>query len=284
MAVGAPAMWAVLAACSAFSGDDPAIESDAATDAGPDAPVADASAQADAMTGSTYRDLVMADSPLAYWRMGAKTGLTIHDETGRSSDLVLQGTNPQKLGVEGAIAGDDDTAVRFDGIDGHARPDESTAFAFAGELPFTLELWAKREDIDGGRYFQHMISNAEGSAGDRTGFSVYVTPAAETTTFEYDARDGGDQGISGALIPAGQWAHYAAVFENGTITVYVNATASSPAHVKGPLTLGTAAQLVVGAENGSGDYAFAGVIDEVAIYDKALTFAQIVAHRTAGRN
>src|SRR5262245_7574611 len=47
-----------------------------------------------------YRDLVIADQPVAYWRLGEMEGSTAADEMG-----MVQGTymNDVVLGVEGAI-------------------------------------------------------------------------------------------------------------------------------------------------------------------------------------
>jgi hypothetical protein len=284
----AAASVTTFAACSSFTSDAPAPvdagSGDAPTDAAsPDSPVDSGSTRADGSTGSAYAALVMADSPVAYWRMGAMTGITIHDESGHGNDLVLQGAaGSTTLGAAGAIVGDDDTAVRFDGIDGHARAVNARAFDFQNAVPFTIELWAKREVLDGGHTFQHMLSEVTGSAGQRTGFSLFATPASGITSFEYYAYDGGECSARGALIAAGEWAHYAAVLDaSKTLTLYINATAGNPIPIVGPMTLATA-QLFIGAES-SGDHEFPGVIDEVAIYDKALSITQIAAHVTMGR-
>jgi hypothetical protein len=126
----------------------------------------------------------------------------------------------------------------------------------------------------------------QGTNGNRTGYSLYVTPKpndagiSNITALEYNRYDGGDLSTSAKLVPAGQWAHYVAVFAaDKTITLYVNATPSAPRPVKGPLTLTSAALFIAGSTDG---YFFPGSIDEVAIYDKALSLTQIAAHRAAG--
>ncbi|MDB4934500.1 MAG: Autotransporter adhesin [Labilithrix sp.] len=289
-ALAVASVSASAAACSSFSGGDAPDPADAgpaaASEAAPtDSAPADA-ARADAANGSAYRALVMADGPIAYWRMGVKAGIVIPDETPGKNDLVLQGPGgAYELGVAGAIPGDDDTAVRFDGRDGYARVTDAGALYFPSSHAFSIELWAKRDVLDGGHTFQMLVSNTQGVAMNRTGFSMYATPypnggISTVTSFEYDAYDGGDVSTTAKLVPAGEWGHYVGVFDaDKNVTLYVNATPGVSRLVKGPLTLSSATLLVAATAEGG---EFPGAIDEVAIYDKALTLTQIAAHRTAG--
>jgi hypothetical protein len=289
-AVGAGASLSVsvgLGACSSFTSDEQPL-ADASTQddgAAPDGVSADASADS-TVASSTYRDVVLADQPLAYWRMGITSGLTIPDESGHGNDLFLQGkTGSFDYGVEGAVAGND-TAIRFDGREGRATAKNPRAFDFPGKAPFTVELWAKRDELDGGHFFQHMITHMQGVAGNRTGFVMYVVPSgaggvAMSTAFEYDAYDGGDQNVLGDFVPAGQWAHYAAVIENDTLTLYVNGSSRGPKQLGHELTASTADLVVAGATATGNEYP--GAIDEIAIYDRALPIDRMIAHRMLGR-
>ena len=271
-----------LGACTSFS-EDVTPNSDAA---GGDAKATpDAQQEGDGGKSSAYREAVMADGPLAYWRMGVTTGLTVPDETSHLNDFILQGPkDAYALGVEGAIAGDGDTAIRFDGIAGNARATNPRAFDFAGKAPFTIELWAKRETLDHGFHYQHMLTESQGSTGNRTGFDLYVLPEPsagekEQTSFQYNALGAESAGFA-PLVAPGRWAHYVAAFDGTNITLYVDGTADTARPISGPLTLTTAQLIVGGAE---GDNYFPGAIDEVAIYDKALTNTRIALHRSLGR-
>src|SRR5688572_10082323 len=105
---------------------------------------------------SKYRNAVLADKPLAYWRMGIQQGSSlIKDETGNGNDLVLQGGG-HTFGRAGALAGDDDTALGFDGKGSRAvLIGDARAFDFPNRAPFTIECWAFRETVrpDGGGGF-----------------------------------------------------------------------------------------------------------------------------------
>src|SRR5262249_47616682 len=63
---------------------------------------------------STYARMILADGPLAYWRMGALVSGGIVDETGNGNDLSPDGSGFD-LQAPGAIAGDPDTAAGFGG-------------------------------------------------------------------------------------------------------------------------------------------------------------------------
>lgn len=289
------AVVAAAFACSSFSeAGNPADET-------PDS-AADGSAAADGSTpvttrpdgavidggrASLYRAAILADQPLAYWRMGTQgNDFTVADETGGGNDLTLEGG--YNLGASGAIDDDDDTAIKFDGTTGRARAARPRAFDFPDAGPFTLELWAKRDAKPAdGHVFQHMLSEMTGVNTNRTGFSLYAVASTydggpeQKTSFEYNAYDGGDLSTSAPLIAEGKWAHYVAVFDPAKgVSLYVDGAGGAPRAVKGLLTLKTA-DLFIGGDESSGT--FAGAIDEVAIYARALPFAQIAAHKNLGR-
>src|SRR5262249_17379936 len=91
-----------------------------------------------------YRTEVIADAPLIYLRFGEARGWTAVDEMG-----TYNGAYPDAgitFGAEGAISGDTNAAVRFDGTAGIQMP---PSVDFAGTSPFTVELWAKQNQVDG---------------------------------------------------------------------------------------------------------------------------------------
>lgn len=135
-----------------------------------------------------YADAVQSLGPLAYWRMGEGSGTTLADQTG-AHPLTLAGD--VTLGQPGALALDDDAAVRFDdGTASSAGPVLPTAAAAA----FTLVFWARRPlpTIHAGPIISQFTSGADGHLrlilrGDATvryylaGDPNFVTQAAVGT-------------------------------------------------------------------------------------------------------
>jgi hypothetical protein len=280
----------VLAACSSFS-----ASTDAPTDGGTDGgtPEGDASDASEAGDGgplldadagtSAYAAVVLADRPIAYWRMGAKTGITIANEVGGSNALLLQGS--VSLGAAGALNGDNDTAIRFDGLTkGYAVAENARPFDFANGAPFTIEWWAKHEPVDGGAPFQHMIGAAEGST-PVSGNGYFAYWSGDTQVQVEFAAPNHDVTLTAATPPG--WKYYALVFDGANVSLVIDGTVEASKPPTGKLAT-RQSSFVVGATSGTtpsgiGGYGFAGLIDEVAVYDKALSLARINAHHQAAK-
>jgi hypothetical protein len=229
-----------------------------------------------------YRDEVLAAHPLVYWRMGKVSAGTVPDETGGSNTLVLQGTG-HTLGVAGAVRGDD-TAIGFNGSSSFAIATDARALDFAAGAAFSLECWASRE-TGGASYFQHLMSNVDGVANNRDGYVLYLLPepaAGESarSVFERD-RPGNDLGIFGSVGKPFLWAHYVAVFDGATATLYVNGTLANTAPAPGNLSPRKTPFAVARAAGGANF--FKGSIDEIAIYAAALSPAVIAKHFSLAR-
>jgi hypothetical protein len=237
-----------------------------------------------APTGPTYRQVVLQDEPLVYWRMGASKNRVVADETGGGNDLVLQGTG-QVLGLQGAIAGDPDGAISFDGAASFAIATNARALDFVDSAKFTLECWARRE-TGGTSYFQYLFANVSGVAGDRDGFALYLLPEpaqgeSARTAFEYD-QPGVEVGIWGPVVSPGAWGHYVSVFDGEQAFLYVNGTLANNHTVTGSIAARTVPFTVGRGAGVDGSY-FKGALDELAIYPRPLSSAEIAEHFSFAR-
>lgn len=232
-----------------------------------------------APTEPTFRQTILDAQPLVYWRMGAAKDRVVADETGGGNDLVLQGQG-QQLGVEGAIEGDPDTAILFDGVASFAIATDARALDFANGAKFTLECWA-RWQAGGDSYFQHLFSNVAGVSGNRDGFALYVVPApaandSARSVFEYD-RPAADLGVWGSLVDMGKWGHYVSVFDGKQAALYVNGTLAGSEVTAGSIAARTVPFTIGRAAGVNGSY-FKGALDELVVYARPLTSAEIVQH------
>jgi len=231
----------------------------------------------------SYRDMIVAAEPVAYWRMGPARGAMVADEVG-DNDLVFQGSGHTR-GLEGAIPDDPDYALGFDGVASFAVATEPRAFDFADGAEFTLECWARHEP-GGADYFQHLISNTEGSPGARNGYILYLLPEAEEgdaarSSFELD-RIGAEISVWGPVPETSLWTHFAAVSDGASITLYVGGTQAGSGAIDGVMTARTGPFAVGRASNEPARY-FKGALDEIAVYPRALGIAEVVEHATFGR-
>jgi hypothetical protein len=255
--------------------------------AGAESAAADASADVvgDGGAGaSPYRDLVLADTPLAYWRMGIGAGQIVPDETANGNDLSLQGTGFE-LGAPGAIVGDSNGAVRFDGRTSWGIAEAPDALLFPAAASFTLECWALSEPVDGGSYFHTLAAHAADIGTTHVGYSLWllprpVSPDYARANFEWGTFDGGISATA-PLSASRTFVHYVAVFDGTAARMYVDGTLGTVVPVPGGSSQ-RVSSFVVGARRPSKDL-FAGVIDEVAVYGRALSVTDVVRHHEAGR-
>ena len=84
--------------------------------------------------------------------------------------------------------------------------------------------------------------------------------------------------IGTAALPLNTWTHLAVTFGAGTLRLYVNGVQVGTQVVSGSLVT-SANPLTIGG-NGVWSEWFAGLIDEVRIYNRALTQAEIQAGMT----
>jgi hypothetical protein len=75
------------------------------------------------------------------------------------------------------------------------------------------------------------------------------------------------------------WSHVAATYDGATLRLYVNGTQVSSRAVTGNIAVSTG-QVRIGGNNVWGEY-FAGLIDEVRIYNRALTATEIATDMNA---
>ena len=84
---------------------------------------------------------------------------------------------------------------------------------------------------------------------------------------------GGDRSAAGtAALALNTWSHLAATYDGTTLRLFVNGTQVSSQTMAGSITASTGA-LRIGGNTVWGEY-FAGLIDEVRIYNRALTAAE----------
>jgi hypothetical protein len=78
-----------------------------------------------------------------------------------------------------------------------------------------------------------------------------------------------------SAIPSSTWTHLALTYDGATVRLFVNGVQVSSTSASGPIAVSTGVLRLGAAPNGS-DF-FRGLIDDVRIYNRALTATQIQA-------
>ena len=97
--------------------------------------------------------------------------------------------------------------------------------------------------------------------------------------------DGNEANVAGGSVPVNTWTHVAATYDaaTGVFTAYVNGVSVSSATISALNIFATDAPVDLGSEadDGSGRY-FPGLIDEVEVFNRALTAGEVAAIYNAG--
>jgi hypothetical protein len=242
--------------------------------------------------GANYSAVIMADTPVGYWRLGeSSTAPVAADSSG--SVTLHNGIYSRGVtgGVTGAIKGDTDTAASFDGktsfvdiLGGAGSGNNANPFNLASS--FSLEAWVINngpiESTTAGRILSTRVL-PPGSSG---GYGLGVLTGSNNvrfTTFgvkDYDS--------TGTVIPTdGNWHHLVLVFDSSfTASFYLDGqladtvASTAPANPS-PTDLNIGRNPVA---DGSLFYEYwNGSIDEVAVYNYELTAAQVTAHFQAAQ-
>ncbi len=222
-----------------------------------------------------YPGAVLADHPVAYWRLDESSGSVAHDSTDHHNDATYVGG--VTLGAPGALAGDSDTAARFNGVTGFVTAGNS--FPFAMNAQFSLEAWVMASSTSG---YSGVISKNDDLGGPPSeGFLVFVSPDAGDFGFQRLDGDNASTAVSTAAASTTSFLHVVATFDGLDMILYVNGEPQGTQTAAFSIA-GAMADFVLGAEAGGTANYFTGVLDEAAVYDSALPSERIKAHYLAG--
>jgi len=220
------------------------------------------------MTG-TYADEVLSDAPKIWWRLDEPPeSVGAADSSGNDNGGAYVGD--VKFGAPGALACDSDTAVKLD-LGGVYAGD---VFDFEGNLPYSLEAWIAADVLD---FESRYVFNK--GADDNLGLQQYgIFVQGATLGFERHV-DSAPIAAFTAAPRLGQFTHVVGTYDGSALRLYVDGQLVDSAP-DNRAAKPTTSSLLVGLESQFlGD--FGGTIDEVAIYDKALSSERISVHYKA---
>ncbi|MEN3283116.1 MAG: hypothetical protein V7607_4256 [Solirubrobacteraceae bacterium] len=231
---------------------------------------------------SNYGDAVLDTAGLVdYWRMGETTGPNFADSKGTTLGTTANGTT---FGVPGGPAGDPNTATRYDGVDDSA----SANVDLSGTGKVTIEFWLKWNAFaNDDRLAMEFTNNFNNNNG---GF--LIDPNAPQNGGTFGVGIGGEGARNSVFFnrpSAGQWHHYAFVFDTSAaaaqqITPYVDGTPVT--YTQTGASAGNFANSTLYMMSRGGSSLFgSGDLDEVAVYNRALAAGAIQEHfESSGTN
>jgi hypothetical protein len=219
--------------------------------------------------GTTYRDVVLADGPNSYWRLGESTGTTAADQRGANPGTYNGGV---ALGQAGALTGDANTSALFDGVNDYVVVPDANSLDLTTAV--SVEAWVQRTKSAA---YQVIVSKPGNGQSKFENYALWIDSANRL-----EAYFGDGVGFAQLVGPAidTNWHHVVGTYDNATAKMYLDGSlrvsTSSSVHMTA-----NALPLNIGRANGGGFF-LGGRIDEVAVYPSILSAARVQAHYNAG--
>lgn len=153
-------------------------------------------------------------------------------------------------------------AFILDGINDVINVPSSASLNFNSNSPITVETWVYRT---GSASIMHVLGKRNGCWGFN--YQLAFDPSGG---LQFNSSYGGV--YSGVQLQMFQWTHLAATYESGVFRMYINGALTATG--SGALGPTNTTSLSIGG-SGTCGYTFGGLIDEVSLYDRALSAAEI---------
>jgi glucose/arabinose dehydrogenase len=239
---------------------------------GPHALTARARDVAGNKTTAAAASVTVSNSPVAAYAFDAGSGTTAVDASGHSITGTLKNGPVWTTGRYGS-------ALNFDGVNDYVDLGNPTSLKLTGSMTLSAWISSAAFPADDAAVISKRTSSNSGYQLDTT-----IDNGPRTIGFKLTGSGGNDMIRYGATaMQAGAWYHVAGVYDatNKTMHVYLNGVLNDGT-LSGTVTSSqknSAANVNIGQRAGGG-FSVNGKIDEVRIYNRALTAAEIQTDMT----
>ena len=248
---------------------------------------------------ATYSDVVLANKPVAYYRLEETSEATAFDSTANHFDAALT-TDPDTNGITVwplmGLPGIDTNSLLFRyyidsgnvphhgfvNIPYHPELSPVTGDGLHG-APFSVECWVQplTQPTDYSIPLAMFGKYETGDYANASGWNFYQSPGP-ASYWIFNVKNGPFAQASGVMIQPLQWYHLAATFDGSTFIFYVNGTAQVTSAGNTGYLADHLFDGQIGAGDNTGFLPFNGGVDEVAFYTNVLSAADIHNHYALG--
>ncbi|HLH56083.1 MAG TPA: DUF2341 domain-containing protein [Verrucomicrobiae bacterium] len=241
-----------------------------------------------------YPVAVLADKPMAYYRLDETAGTTAYDHVGGLNGTYTNVTlglpgytanfTPQTDPTE--LAAGFGTAATVNSYVDWVPPFLNFSTPASANAEFSIEAWINGgfgQNTDAG-----IVTLGYGNGGEQFNLDCGSAPAHKFRFFVRDAAGGVHAAASGVGPSDNNWHHVVAVCDEagGNVLLYADGQLVGSGSISaGSGILSSTSSLSIGsrqsAQGSAFDNQFVGSIDDVSIYNVALSSNQVVAHYTA---
>ena len=203
-------------------------------------------------------------SLVAAYSFDAGSGTTLADVSGRGHTGTIAGAVWSTAGRNGG-------ALSFDGVNDMVTVADTAALDLTNAM--TLEAWVRPSTTN--RWRTVALKEQSGALV----YSLYSNNSGQRASTNLWLGSGEVEARSAASLPTNAWTHLAATYDGAVIRLYVNGALSGSATATGSMPASTGAFRIGG--NAVWDEFFGGLIDDLRLYNRALSAAEIQADMAA---
>ena len=203
-----------------------------------------------------------ASGLIAAYAFDEGTGTTAADETGKGHTGTI-------TAATWTPAGKNNGALSFNGTNAWVTVADANDLDLTNGL--TLEAWVRPNALSG--WSTVMMKE---STSTTLAYTLYANNGVPRPAFTASISGGDREALGSASVPIGTWTHLAATYDGVTMRLYVNGVQVGSRAQTGNIVV-SARQLRIGGNGVWSDEFFNGLIDDVRVYNRALSAAEIQA-------
>lgn len=207
---------------------------------------------------STPRYVNAAQAPVAAYSFNEGSGSSVGDSSGNGNSGTITGAAWSTTGKYG-------NALSFNGTSNYVTINDSPSLDLTSGM--TLEAWVKPSTLSGWRTV--MMKEKSGNLV----YALYANTDSNKPSGEIYTTGNRDVRASSALITT-DWKHVAVTYDGTVLKFYIDGNEVGSTTTSGNIAVSNNA-LRIGGNTVWGEY-FKGLIDEIRIYDRALSQPEIV--------
>jgi hypothetical protein len=221
-------------------------------------------------------------TPVAHWKLDECTGTSANDSSGNSLTGTITpgagsntsaGTCNSGAGTEmwdDGTTGKFNSSLGFDGTDDYVSVADSSVLDITGDI--TVSLWAKPSVVDTSTDI--LLEKGDGTNATSRAFGIRINGSSLWSGAFYNTSGGSDVFASNITPVVGRWDHVVITRTSTIDRIYVNGQQAGSSSLSGTLN-NTSTILAIGRPGSLGSNYFNGQIDDVRIYNYALSATQV---------
>jgi hypothetical protein len=215
-----------------------------------------------AETSASVESAPAATGLVAAYGFDEGSGTATADASGNGNSGALAG------GVSWTTSGHTGSALAFDGVDALVTVADARSLELAG--PLTLEAWVRPATVNAS-YRTVVLKERSGGLS----YALYADTSAGGPSGHVYVEGSEPRARAAIPLAANTWTHLAMTYDLTTIRLYVNGSFAASTATTGSVTTSTG-PLRIGGNTVWGED-FGGVIDDVRVYNRALSAVEIGA-------